>query len=407
MPKKHLTKVLEDLKSDNLVRTVTLFLTEECNLNCNYCYEKNDKRKRGGLSLVQIKDILSHHLNAPDKFDKVVIEFFGGEPFLEFETLRDTVKWATSQKWPKRYYFNIATNGTIMTDEIKEFLLKYKHIVQVGYSLDGTQEAHNLARSNSYDLVAKNVPFFAELWPNNPAKMTICAETIPYLADSIIDMEEKGIFFSANVVFEDIWGDELEKKELLAEYEKQLYRLVEYYLENPHLFPPDPLFRRFPKHLRSEETCEDEKNHFKNKRFCGSGIEMIAYDVDGNSYPCHRFVPVTSGKIPQKKLKLENTPTWMNVKCNKCDLLPVCPSCIGFNWEINDEPYKRTTFHCEALALEVIARCKYEAGMIEKIEQIDSLSLSEKQELKLKVETLRYIEENGFYIPLLEEQGGI
>lgn len=100
---------------------------------------------------------------------------------------------------------------------------------------------------------------------------------------------------------------------------------------------------------------------------------------------------------------LKNTPTWVNKTCNNCDLLPVCPSCAGFNWEINNDPYERTTFHCEALALEVSARCMYEAGMIAKIKQIDSLTPAEKREIKLKVEVLRYIDENGFYIPHRDE----
>lgn len=94
MPKKQLTDLVKDLKNDNAVRTVTLFITEECNLNCKYCYEKKEKRKRGGLSFVRIKEILSHELTATNSFNKVAIEFFGGEPFLEFVTLRDVEKYS-------------------------------------------------------------------------------------------------------------------------------------------------------------------------------------------------------------------------------------------------------------------------------------------------------------------------
>jgi radical SAM protein with 4Fe4S-binding SPASM domain len=380
-------------------QTVALVLTSACNLRCKYCYEKHDLRDRRSMPFTMIKEILSRHLNASNDYKRVIVDFFGGEPLLEFPLIKQTIEWVKSCKWQKEYSFQIGTNGTILNDEIKSFLLKNRKNIELSFSLDGNRTAHNISRDNSYDLLAPNIPFFIENWPNNPAKMTICAETIPYLADSIIEIEEKGYFFTANVVFEDIWGDEQKKTQLLGEYERQLEQLVDYYVQHRDLFLPEPIFRPFPSHLRNEESRENAIKAFKQKQFCGSGLEMIAYDIDGKAYPCHRFIPLTTGKEWPGEIKMNKTPNWETEKCQPCDLLPVCPSCVGFNWEINKNPYQRTTFHCDALALEVIARCKYESRILPPIDQVEKLSDLEQAKLKEKSEVLDFLNKNGFYVP--------
>jgi radical SAM protein with 4Fe4S-binding SPASM domain len=405
MPIKSVSKEIDDkAKKESAfhgTQTVTLIVTDSCNLRCKYCYEKHDKRSRKSLSFSQVKDILTRHLSAPNEFKKIVIDFFGGEPFLEFPLIKKTIEWLSSKEWGKEYFCSLSTNGTILDDDMKEFFLKYKEKISIGFSMDGSRTAHNIVRNNSYDLLEKNIPFFIDNWPDNPAKMTICAETIPYMADSIIDMEEKGIYFSANVVFEDIWGDEQKKVKLLKEYENQLELLLDYYKKNSHLCPVEPLFRPFPHHLKNKESRDDAIKEFTHKKFCGSGVEMIAYNVDGKAYPCHRFIPFISGKELTDDVQLKTDISWKTKKCENCDLLPVCPTCAGFNWEINNDPYLRTTFHCEALALEVIARCKYEAWKLSNTDadQVEKLSYKEQVKIKETLEILKYVNKNGFYVP--------
>jgi uncharacterized protein len=407
MPIKSVSKEFDERAKESIyneTQTVTLIVTERCNLRCKYCYQKHDKRSHKSLHFSRVQEILTHHLNASNKFKKIVIDFFGGEPLLEFPLIKKTIEWLSSKEWEKEYSFSINTNSTLLNNEMKEFFLKNKEKVSIGFSLDGNRTAHNMTRSDSYDLVSKNIPFFKENWPDNPAKMTICAETIPYMADSIIDMEEKGIYFSANVVFEDIWGDDNEKTKLLQEYENQLERLLDYYKNNSHLFPPEPLFKQFPRYLRNKERRDNAIAVYLHKKFCGSGIEMIAYSVDNKAYPCHRFIPFTSGKELSEDVQIKTDITWKTKKCQGCDLMPICPSCIGFNWEINNDPYQRTTFHCDALALEVKARCKYEAWKISNIKTDEVEKLPHKKQIRIKetLAVLRYLNENGFYVPKSE-----
>ena len=79
---------------------------------------------------------------------------------LKFSMIKEIVTWFKTCYWEKRFIFFITTNGTILTDEMKTWLIDNKKWVKVGLSLDGTRTAHNLSRDNSYDQVKPNIDFF-------------------------------------------------------------------------------------------------------------------------------------------------------------------------------------------------------------------------------------------------------
>jgi hypothetical protein len=83
--------------------------------------------------------------------------------------------------------------------------------------------------------------------------MTISAETIPFVAESVIELEAMGLPFTANIGFENIWGNGDEKQRLLKIYEDQLNRLIEFYAEHPNLFPVSPILDALPEYLGQEQ----------------------------------------------------------------------------------------------------------------------------------------------------------
>ncbi|MCX6581482.1 MAG: radical SAM protein [Candidatus Aminicenantes bacterium] len=377
-------------------RSLILIVTKNCNLKCSYCYEKHENRNNEIMELQIAKKALTGYLNAKDDFHSVGIEFFGGEPFLAFPLIKDIVEWVIENEWSHIFDFLISSNGTILTEEIKDWLIKHKDIVTVAFSIDGTRTAHNLTRSNSYDSVRNNMPFFIENWPDQAAKMTISAETIPFAAEGVIELEEMGIQFTANVAFENFWGNEQEKEELLKTYEKQLSRLVDYYADHPGLFPVSPLLDAVPEYLELPGVNESTKDNIV--RYCGAGHEMVVIDVDGNEYPCHRFVPWITGK-PAPQHLINRQPTWQPNKCAECKLILSCPTCAGFNWEINGDTGNRTTFHCEAYKLEVLASTKLEALRLGKYTpaELAKLPLKEAQQIKRSLHAVLELTENGLY----------
>jgi uncharacterized protein len=158
------------------------------------------------MDLEVAKSVINHYMELDDGFEHLQIEFFGGEPMLAFNRIKEIVEWVNSRKWRKTHLFDICTNATILTHEMKKWLLDNRDRVIVGFSLDGNRTSHNLTRDSSYNKVNENMPFYLENWPKQFVKMTISAENMRYVAESIIELEEKGIPFTANIVFENIWG---------------------------------------------------------------------------------------------------------------------------------------------------------------------------------------------------------
>jgi uncharacterized protein len=323
----------------------------------------------------------------------VEIDFFGGEPLLEFDFIRDIVDWFHTRSWKKKHRFLIATNGTILNEKMKDWLYKYRKCVTVGLSIDGTKTAHDLCRSNSYDSVFENLPFFKKYWHHQPAKMTICADTIPYTCESVIELEDMDILFTANLTFENNWGNDKYKYKLLDIYEDQLSSLVDFYTERTDLYPVSPLLTSVPDFLGIPGFIE--KNKEEIKRFCGAGHEMVVIDTDGSIYPCHRFIPWVTGKsAPKKNVNCQTV--WKQEKCAECKLIHLCPTCAGYNWEIFGDTGIRTTFHCESFKLEVMASCMIQWKRLrKKINNVNIMTIEEKIQIKRYLDAVSELLEKG------------
>lgn len=375
-------------------RIITLIITKDCQLGCKYCYEKHKPQNGQIMDFSLAKEIISKYMEADDGLSEAEIEFFGGEPMLAFPLIRDVVEWFYTREWKKKHIFMISTNGTILTPEIKNWLYKYRKTVVVAFSLDGNKTSHDLSRNNSYDLVNQNMPFFLKNWPNQPAKMTVGAENIPHVADSVIELEQKGINFTANIVMEDIWGDDIRKKSLLGIYQEQLDRLVDFYAINTHLKPVYPMLNCFPNYIGFPD--KGAKMIAGIERYCGAGHEMTAIDIDGVNYPCHRFLPWTTGRGVPPPDQANCHKSWKPDKCVKCKIFPSCPTCAGFNWEVNGDTGIRTIFHCDAHKIEVKAATKLESIFLSRKSdtELNSLSPKERKKLKMKLDVIYDLMEN-------------
>ena len=382
-------------KKEKKHKTLSLLITDICNLDCAYCYEKKSARTKGQMDFEIAKNVITQYMEIDDDFEDVVIEFFGGEPLLSFSLVKNIFEWFHSLSWEKNAYFSLVTNGTILTQEIKEWLEKNSKRIIVAFTLDGCKKIHDMNRCGSYDLVHANIPFFRKHWPNQPTKFTINEKTIPYIAENVIHLENMELNFNGGVVLEDIWGGSDSKTELLNIYEEQLAILVDFYSERSDLYPPPPLFPSLPEYLFRpySELVQLENGPV---RFCGAGHEMVSIDVDGESYPCHRFLPLCTGKpAPSKNVNIQYH--WNPDKCAQCNFIFSCPTCAGFNYQINGDTSIRTTFHCEAFKLGMLATCKIEALRLIQMKELEfeRFSEGEKNNYKLKLNNVIDIIENG------------
>ena len=127
------------------VRGVEVILTAACNLRCAYCYQ--DRRRPARMSWETLKQAVD--LLARSDQPRVILNFFGGEPLLEFEMIRRAVVYAESVV-PRQVerQFGVCTNGMLLDDEKLEFF--DSHGIEVQLSFDGVARAQNERASGSF-----------------------------------------------------------------------------------------------------------------------------------------------------------------------------------------------------------------------------------------------------------------
>ncbi|MEG0051347.1 MAG: radical SAM peptide maturase, CXXX-repeat target family [Terrisporobacter sp.] len=347
------------------MKSITLCVTEDCNLACTYCYMVG-KNKKNKLSFEMAKKCVDHILEDRNEFnsDSVVWDFIGGEPFLEIDLI-DRICNYIKQKmflldhpWFSSYRFSFSSNGILYdTPKVQDFIRKNKEHISIGLSVDGNETKHNKSRiypdgRGSYSDVVRNVPLWIKQFPGSSTKATFSHDDLPYLKDSIINLWDLGIkIVSANVVFEDVWQDGDEEI-----FEQQLKELADYIIK--HKLWNDYSVRFFDSNI-GLPLIEEEKK----KNYCGAGT-MLAIDCNGNFFPCIRFLDfslcnksgrnignVDSGinKDKVRSFKALSLSSQSKTECINCEVATGCAWCTGANYDFSDTDtiYQRSTYICK------------------------------------------------------------
>lgn len=340
---------------DEKRKTVTITLTQNCNLNCIYCYEHNKSQKVMDFDIA--KSIIDKELSTLNDDEIIEFDLFGGEPFLEFNLIKTITEYVCQVKGDKKCQIFTTTNGTLVHDEVQEWLKEHTGCFVCGLSLDGTREMHNINRSNSYDDI--DWEFFRDLYPEQDVKMTISQHTLPYLAEGVIDMHNKGFLVSCNLAYQIDWSAE----ENVRILNRELMKLIDFYLEHPEIEPCSMLEMGF-----------SNVAYFDNDavRFCGAGEYMRSYDVDGKFYTCQFFMPLSVGNEKAQKAKNIEFPKdiipneLLDEKCRECIIKSVCPNCFGSNYASTGSIYQRDDNMCKLTKITLKARSYFRAKQWEK-----------------------------------------
>lgn len=301
----------------------TICVTHNCNLDCIYCYQEHDTNNRMTIDTAK-KCIDWIFENVPDDMSGVEIGFIGGEPMLEFELIKSIIEYTQEKKTSEEYIFYATTNGTVLNDDMKAWLVENKDIFVLGLSLDGAPETHNHNRNNSFDKI--DIDFFAKTWPYQGIKMTLSEYSLQHLAKNVKYAHSLGFCEIDGVnLFEGEfdWGDEKYIKMLIP----QLEELVKFYVENDNLRLDQMMNRKL-------EMCEG-KNRSK-KKWCGIGNGAIFFDVDGTRRPCPFVTPMTFEEKALEEIcsyDYGKTEDFIDDYCfDNCYIYPVCPHCAGANY---------------------------------------------------------------------------
>ena len=300
-------------------RKISIGTNSSCNLRCVYCYERD--KKGNVLDVELIKKRLIDVLAQRTKYG-TLLDLHGGEPFLVFKELKNLCEWIWSQNFKEDIMIHLTTNGTLVHGYIQDWLYRNRFRLWVKLSLDGNKSAHNLNRSNSFDLI--DIPFFVKTWPHERVKMTLTPQTIVFLYDSIRFLHSSG-FKNISVDFAEITTD-WSCEEIIKEFEAQMTYLVNFYILHKEYIPCSLFIVPFERLLSN--------NSINQFNWCSIGSK-IAYDVDTNKiYPCHLFFESVCGREKSclaQEIDISVKDNLVSKECWDCKFIPICPTCYGAN----------------------------------------------------------------------------
>lgn len=356
-------KNLDKYMNQPETKVIILTLTNHCNLACVYCYEHNKKIRTMDTELAF--QIIDKEMMMDDGTNFVCFYYFGGEPFLEFEKIKEIHAYLKSRKWPKKWFSFATTNGTLVHEEQQKWLLENDDSIEIYVSVDGTKEMHDFNRSRSFDKI--DLDFFAQHYPF--AKMTVTEKTLPHLAEGVKFLHEKGFEVSANIGQGLSWTEDSPKV-----LEEQLFILMDFYYKHPEYKPVNTLNLPI---LDLEPDCEHPR------RFCGVGPLMRSYDITGTAYPCHAFAPLCIGKErAEQSLKLDFTCPLqrgeLDEKCRNCPVVGHCPTCYGIQFGATGNVYHMPEDHCRMMKMQYLCNAKFQFAVY----QMGRRELTPEQEVR-------------------------
>lgn len=289
--KQALEDAVNSKQLNTCLKALCLHVSHDCNLRCEYCFassgDYNSGRKLMGkavaLKAVDYLVAVSHDRR------NIEIDFFGGEPLMNFDTVKETVAYGRQleKSTGKHFYFTITTNGTLLNKENIYFI--NENMDNVVISIDGRKEVHDAARHDraghgNYD---KILPLAKQLVAGRNGKSyfirgTFTARNKDFSKDvmHLADIGFKEISVEPVVGSgSDLYFKESDIPEILKEYENLALQYIERLSDN----------RRF-RFYHFNINLYDGPCLFKRVTACGAGYEYLAVSPEGNLYPCHQFV---------------------------------------------------------------------------------------------------------------------
>lgn len=275
-----------------VVKALCLHIAHDCNLACKYCFAEEGEYhgKRELMSFEVGKKALDFLVANSGKRRNLEVDFFGGEPLLNFQVVKDLVAYGRSleEKYDKNFRFTLTTNGVLLDDDIMEFA--NKEMGNVVLSIDGRPEIHNMMRpfpkgAESYDLIVPKFKKFADSRNQDKyyVRGTFTRNNLDFSKDvlHLADLGFKQISVEPVVAQEtdDYALREEDLPQLFEEYENLAEEMV-----RRHGTDEDFNFFHFMIDLEGGPCVA------KRLSGCGSGTEYLAVTPTGDLYPCHQFV---------------------------------------------------------------------------------------------------------------------
>lgn len=342
------------MAGEPVIKAMCLHAAHDCNLRCSYCFASTGdfKGERELLDFETGKKALEFLVRHSDHRRNLEVDFFGGEPLMNFDTVKQLVAYgrALEKKHNKKFKFTITTNGLLLDDDTIDYI--NREFVNVVISIDGRPEVHDSMRKTctgrgSYDIIAPKALRLADSRDQNNyyVRGTFTRFNKDFDKD-VLHLADQGF---KQISVEPVVAPESEDYALTKADLKDIFaaygRLAEAYIKRRKEGRGFNFFH-FMVDL-NQGPCAA-----KRSTGCGAGNEYIAVTPRGDIYPCHQFVgdeeyrmgSVVDGSFDrEKQLRFRGTNVFTKEKCASCWAKFYCSggcaaNAFHFNGSI-DKPY--------------------------------------------------------------------
>ena len=279
-------------KRSNEIKALCLHVAHTCNLNCSYCFASQGKYHgdRALMSFEVGKRALDFLVENSGSRRNLEVDFFGGEPLMNWQVVKDLVAYARSieEEKHKHFRFTLTTNGVLVDDEVIDFANREMHNVVM--SIDGRPQVHDrfrvdLAGHGSYE---KIVPKFLDFAKKRGERDYYVRGTYTHYNTDFTE----DIFHLADLGFTQLSMEPVvcASDDPCALTEEDLPKLFEQY----EILAKEMLRREEEGRPITFYHYMIDLTHgpciYKRISGCGSGTEYLAVTPWGDLYPCHQFV---------------------------------------------------------------------------------------------------------------------
>ncbi len=360
-----------------IIKAMCLHVAHDCNMTCKYCF--GDKGAFEGqrllLSIETGKKAIDFLLAQSGTRRNLEIDFFGGEPLMNFEVIKELVSYGREAEKPygKNIRFTITTNGLLLDDAKADYI--NEHMDNVILSIDGRREVNDTMRrtvndKGTYDIIIDNYRRFVEKRNGTYyVRGTFTRNNLDFAADvkHLVDLGFKNV--SVEPVVTDLSYDyalqEEDTDSILKEYDKLTELFLDYAKEGKTFE-----FFHFNVDL-NQGPCV-----VKRVSGCGAGTEYVAVSPEGDIYPCHQFVGNTDfrlGNLTDDKFEnklydeFNQAHIYNKEKCNECWAKFYCSGgCHANAYHMNQDMRKPYELGCDlekkriecAIAIKAILSCE-------------------------------------------------
>lgn len=342
-------------KYERKLSVITLQITQQCNLRCEYCVYSGKYQNRSHSSGVMDDAVARQSIDflALHSIDSshVHIGFYGGEPLLRFEFIKDQIEYALKRLQGKHITFGLTTNGTLLNKDIIEYFAKKNVLLRI--SLDGDKVSHDKNRKfansdrGSFDIIInkleeifeyypeyfKTINFNVVIDPESPFKKT----ALFFKNNSLIN----NAFITAGLISNQYVVEETRSSEIFKE--EYGYELFKYFLYKLNVLKKEDVSNLFEGYFRGIKRIEDrEITELESTAHhggpCVPGVQKLFVGIDGTLYPCERvneesevmkIGTVFDGFMIEKALAILNIGEVTKEECKQCWAFRFCTICAA------------------------------------------------------------------------------